>query len=57
MGRIMSIKVISGPQLTTNCEKDADEHIKTACYELSEVINNPEKALDLSKSNEYRQFM
>ena len=57
MGRIMSMKVIDKwPQLIANWEKDDDEHIKTACNELIEVINNPEKALDPSKSNEYSAY-
>ena len=47
------MKVISGPQPTTNFEKDDDEHIKTACNELIEVINNSKKSLDPSKLNEY----
>lgn len=37
-GRIMSMKLINGPQLTTNCEVDDDDSLVSAVEQLKEQI-------------------
>lgn len=44
MARIISMKIISGPQLSTNCENDNDEHVQTALNELIEYSKTQEQS-------------